>query len=84
MKKYNYFDDEADEIEEVKKSNSKKPGKIDLSTIIYKFKKIEATVHEEAEEDIEVVACRRRFASGVREDKGVQLLKDYGLQAQYL
>ena len=55
MKKYNYFDDEADEIEEVKKSNSKKPGKIDLSTIIYKFKKIEATVHEEAEEDIEVV-----------------------------
>lgn len=55
MKKYNYFDDEADEIEEVKKSNSKKPGKIDLSTIINKFKKIEATVHEEAEEDIEVV-----------------------------
>lgn len=55
MKKYNYFDDEADEIEEVKKSNSKKTGKIDLSTIINKFKKIEATVHEEAEEDIEVV-----------------------------
>jgi len=55
VKKYNYFDDEADEIEEVKKSNSKKPGKIDLSTIINKFKKIEATVHEEAEEDIEVV-----------------------------
>ena len=55
MKKYNYFDDEADEIEEVKKSSSKKTGKIDLSAIINKFKKIEATVHEEAEEDIEVV-----------------------------
>lgn len=49
MKKYNYFDDEADEIEEVKKSNFKKIGKIDLSTIINEFKKIEATVHEEAE-----------------------------------
>jgi len=55
VKKYNYFDDEADEIEEAKKLNSKKIGKIDLSAIINKFKKIEATVHEEAEEDIEVV-----------------------------
>lgn len=77
MKKYNYFDDEADEIEEAKKLNSKKIGKIDLSAIINKFKKIEATVHEEAEEDIEVVEKFPAFAP-------VQLLKDYGLQAQYL
>ena len=70
MKKYNYFDDEADEIEEVKKSS-----KIDLSAIINKFKKIEATVHEEAEED----KWWRNFRFCA-----VQLLKDYGLQAQYL
>ena len=61
MKKYNYFDDEADEIEEVKKSNSKK-----LKPPFTKKPK-------------KILRWWRNFRFCA-----VKLLKDYGLQAQYL
>lgn len=71
MKKYNYFDDEADEIEEVKKSS-----KIDLSAIINKFKKLKPPFTKKPKK---ILKWWRNFRFCA-----VQLLKDYGLQAQYL
>ena len=45
--RYNYFDDE----DEIKPSNHK----IDLSQVLNKIKSIEKNVHDEAEDDIEVL-----------------------------
>lgn len=45
--RYNYFDDE----DEIKPSNHK----IDLSQVLNKIKSIEENVHDEAEDDIEVL-----------------------------
>lgn len=57
MSKYNYFDDEIEEINEKRAGSGKKSknAKINLSPIINKIKKIEATAVEEAEEDVEII-----------------------------
>ena len=55
MSKYNYFDDEIEEENEKRTNKKRTKVKIDLSPVINKLKKIEATAVEEAEEDVEVI-----------------------------
>ena len=55
MSKYNYFDDEIEEENEKRTNKKSTKVKIDLSPVINKLKKIEATAVEEAEEDVAVI-----------------------------
>ena len=55
MSKYNYFDDEIEEENEKRTNKKRTKVKIDLSPVINKLKKIEATAVEEAEEELKLL-----------------------------
>ena len=55
MSKYNYFDDEIEEENEKRTNKKRTKVKIDLSPVINKLKKIEATAVEEARRTLKLL-----------------------------